>query len=284
MSGEYTPARRRSGRRTHGGRADTDPDSGSQEPGESVYESGVTRELGETELAQPAWSQSWQSDDPEPTRARKKRGRRYGESGGRVGLYEDPEAGHERLGRPGATDKPAHEDPEAKAREICLRQLSFAPKTRSQLKEALLKREIPEDVADAVLSRYADVGLIDDAAFARAWVESRHHSKGLAGRALKAELRRRGVADDDIKDAVATLDPEAEVETARRLVEQKLPGTRGKPADVRTRRLAGMLARKGYSPGLAFRLIREALEAEGAEQADTLDALDTLGDLPPDDL
>jgi regulatory protein len=181
-------------------------------------------------------------------------------------------------------EKPAHEDPEAKAREICLRQLSFAPKTRSQLKEALLKREIPEDVADAVLYRYADVGLIDDAAFARAWVESRHHGKGLAGRALKAELRRRGVADEDIKDAVATLDPEAEVETARRLIGQKLPGTRGKPADVRTRRLAGMLARKGYSPGLAFRLIREALEAEGTEEADALDALDTLGDLPPDDL
>jgi regulatory protein len=284
MSGEYTPARRRSGRRTRGGRADTDAAFGSREPGEGVYQPGVTQEAGETELVQPAWSESWQSDDPEPSRSRKRRGRRYGGSGGRVG-NEDPEAGQESSGRPGAAEEPAaHEDPAAKAREICLRQLSFAPKTRSQLKEALLKREIPEEVADSVLSRFADVGLIDDAAFAKAWVESRHHSKGLAGRALKAELRRRGVADDDIKDAVATLDPEAEVETARRLIEQKLPGTRGKPADVRTRRLAGMLARKGYPPGLAFRLIREALEAEGTEEADALDALDTLSDLPPDDL
>jgi regulatory protein len=259
MSGEYTPARRRSARRTRGGRADTDPDSGSRGPGAGVYQPGLTREPGETELAQPAWSQSWRSDEPE--------------------------AGTGSPRALGAAEKAAsREDPEAKAREICLRQLSFAPKTRSQLKDALLKREISEDVADAVLSRFADVGLIDDAAFARAWVESRHHSKGLAGRALKAELRRRGVADDDIKDAVATLDPEAEVETARRLIEQKLPGTRGKPADVRTRRLAGMLARKGYPPGLAFRLIREALETEGAEEPDALDALDTLSDLPPDDL
>src|ERR1700742_1465820 len=140
MPGEYTPARRRSGRRTRGGRADAEFDPAAQEAGEGARQPGVIQEPGETELAQPAWSQSWQSDDSEPARARKKRGRRYGESGGRAGRDEAPEAGQE---RPGARDKPAHEDPEAKAREICLRQLSFAPKTRSQLKEAILKREIP---------------------------------------------------------------------------------------------------------------------------------------------
>jgi len=159
------------------------------------------------------------------------------------------------------------DDPEARAREICLRLLTLAPRTRAQLADALRKRGIPDTVAAGVLDKYADVGLIDDAAFARAWVESRHYSRGLAGRALAAELKQRGVDSGEIRDAVEELGPDAEVATARKLVAQQLAGTRGQPAQARTRRLAGMLARKGYPPGLAFRVIREAMEAEGADGA-----------------
>jgi regulatory protein len=155
-------------------------------------------------------------------------------------------------------------DPEARAREVCLRLLTLAPRTRAQLADALRKRGIPGDTADEVLSRYEDVGLIDDAAFARAWVESRHYSRGLAGRALSAELKQRGVASDEIRAAIdEQLGPDAEVSAARQLVAGKLAATRGLPSEQRTRRLAGLLARKGYPAGLAFRVIREALEAEG---------------------
>jgi regulatory protein len=160
------------------------------------------------------------------------------------------------------------EDPEARARQVCLTLLTFAPRTRAQLSAALRKKGIPDGVADEVLARFEDVGLIDDAAFARSWVESRHYSRGLAGRALSAELKQRGVAADEIRAALdEQLSPDAEAAAARRLVERKIPGTRGLPADQRTRRLAGMLARKGYSPGLAFRVIKEALEAEGESAA-----------------
>ena len=156
------------------------------------------------------------------------------------------------------------EDPEARARQVCLRLLTLAPRTRAQLAEALRKRGIPDEAAGEVLSRFADVGLIDDAAFARAWVESRHYSRGLAGRALSAELKQRGVAADEIRAAIdEQLGPEAEVSAARRLIERKLASTAGLPPEQRTRRLAGLLARKGYPAGLAFRVIREALEAEG---------------------
>jgi regulatory protein len=155
-------------------------------------------------------------------------------------------------------------DPEARARQICLRLLTLAPRTRAQLAEALSKRGIPAEAADAVLDRFTGVGLIDDAAFARAWVESRHYSRGLAGRALRAELRQRGVDDGQIRDAIDDLGPDAEVATARRLVQQKLASTRGLAPEARIRRLAGTLARKGYPAGLAFRVIREAMEAEGA--------------------
>ena len=147
---------------------------------------------------------------------------------------------------------------------MCLRLLTLAPKTRAQLADALRKRGIPDEAADQVLSRFEDVGLIDDAAFARAWVESRHYSRGLSGRALSAELKQRGVAAEEIRAAIDDqLGPEAEVSAARRLVDRRLASTRGLPSEQRTRRLAGMLARKGYPAGLAFRVIREALEAEG---------------------
>ena len=158
-----------------------------------------------------------------------------------------------------------------RARQICLRLLETAPRTRAQLAQALRRRGVPDEAAEAVLARFTDVGLIDDAGFARAWVESRHYSRGLSRRSLSAELRRQGIETEEIREAVDTLDPEQEVATARRLVEQKMAATRGQPAEARVRRAAGMLARKGYPPGLVFRLIKEVLEQEGSRDALDLD-------------
>jgi len=161
---------------------------------------------------------------------------------------------------------PADEvDPATKAREICLRQLSHGPRTAAQLAAAMARKGIEEHVAHEVLERFTDVGLIDDAAFAEAWVESRHAGRGLARRALAHELRTRGVDTGIIAVAVAELDPERELETARALVVKRLAATRGLDTSARFRRVASLLARKGYSESLSYRVIREALEAEGHE-------------------
>ncbi|NSC24257.1 recombination regulator RecX [Streptomyces albus subsp. chlorinus] len=157
------------------------------------------------------------------------------------------------------------QDPVERARAICLRLLTGTPRTRQQLADALRKREVPQDAAEKVLARFEDVGLIDDAAFAAAWVESRHHSRGLARRALARELRTKGVDSAVIDEAMGGLDADQEEETARALVERKLRATRGLDRDKRLRRLAGMLARKGYSEGLALRVVRRALEEEGED-------------------
>jgi regulatory protein len=125
-----------------------------------------------------------------------------------------------------------------------------------------------------VLARFSDVGLIDDEAFAQAWVSSRHAGRGLARRALAAELRNRGVEEETVRDAIDSLAPDQELETARRLVARKLPGTRGLEPAARARRLAGMLARKGYSGGLAYRVVREALETEGQSADDLPETFD----------
>ncbi|MFJ8334247.1 recombination regulator RecX [Streptomyces sp. NPDC094437] len=161
-------------------------------------------------------------------------------------------------------------DPVERARAICLRLLTGTPRTRKQLADALRKREIPDDAAEEVLSRFEEVGLINDGAFADAWVESRHHGRGLARRALVQELRTKGVESTLIDEAVSQLDSEQEETTARELVARKLRSTRGLDRDKRLRRLAGMLARKGYPQGLALRVVRQALEEEG-EEADFLD-------------
>jgi regulatory protein len=166
------------------------------------------------------------------------------------------------------------------ARQICLRMLTSAPRTRAQLADALRRRGIQDDVAEEVLGRFADVKLIDDAMFATAWVESRHHGRGLSGRALAAELRHRGVGSEDIQAAVGHLGPEQEIATARSLVARKLAATRGQPVPARMRRLVGVLARKGYSPSLAYRVAREALEQEGVDLATAGVDLTELPDEP----
>jgi regulatory protein len=171
------------------------------------------------------------------------------------------------LGELGGATGDGERGPEAVARQICLQMLTAAPRTRAQLAAALRRRGVPDDVAEAVLGRFADVKLIDDAMFATAWVESRHHGRGLSGRALAAELRHRGVASEDIQAAVDQLGPEQEIATARSLVARKLAASRGQPTPARTRRLVGVLARKGYSQALAYRVAREALEQEGVDLA-----------------
>ena len=163
---------------------------------------------------------------------------------------------------------PAAQDPAAaqdRARQVCLDQLEYAPRTRAELAEALRHKGIDPAAAEAVLCRFTEVGLIDDAAFAERWVASRHRSRGLAGRALSQELRRKGIDEDTVREVVGGLDPETELQTARALVERKLRTTTGLSPEVRVRRLAGMLARKGYPAGLAYQVVREALAADGVE-------------------
>lgn len=213
--------------------------------------------------------------DAAPPRARAPRAGQPGsrpEAGGQSGRAEA-------AGQGGSWPEDAGPvSPAERAREICLRQLAIRPRTRAELATALRRHGIADEVAAEVLDRYSEVGLIDDAAFARAWVTSRHHSRGLARRALGSELRRRGVAAEAVGEALAELDGQTEAETARALVVRKLRTTRGEPAAV-VRRLVGMLARKGYPAGLAYRVVKEVLaeDERTAELAEQLDP-DALAD------
>jgi regulatory protein len=234
-------------------------------------------------------------DAAEPRRAFGRRGRRGGgelpdggdpnHGGSPHGDGEVPHSGGvswssddgSRADRGGRTrdrgrDEPPRSESEV-AREICLRQLAVRPRTRAELAKALLRKEISEEVIAEVLDRYDEVGIIDDAAFARAWVSSRHHGRGLARRALANELRQRGVDPEVAGEALEAVDDEAEAETARALVDRKLRTASGTP-DAIFRRLVAMLARKGYPAGVAIRAVKDALAARDAEAAEFAEALD----------
>ncbi|MDQ3424224.1 MAG: recombination regulator RecX [Actinomycetota bacterium] len=161
-------------------------------------------------------------------------------------------------------------DPESVARTIVLSRLTARPRTRAELEQTLAKKLVPAQVARGVLDRFEQVGLVDDAAFARAWVESRRTGRGLARRALAQELRRRGVDDEVAREALDEIDPEHETELARTLVRRKLRTTRALERHTRVRRLAAMLARRGYPPGVAIRVVREEIAAEGDDVGDRL--------------
>jgi regulatory protein len=156
-------------------------------------------------------------------------------------------------------------DPESVARKILLDQLAGRARTRSELAAKLAQRHVPDDVAGRLLDRFEEVGLIDDAAFAREWVAQRQEGRGLARRALAQELRRKGIDDEVARDALGVIEESDEVEAARVLVRRKLRSVRGLEPDTAVRRLVGMLARKGHSSGVAYRVVRDELGADLAD-------------------
>lgn len=150
-------------------------------------------------------------------------------------------------------------DPRDVARQIVLRQLAMTPRSRAELMQKLEQRGCAADVADDVLNRMTQVGLVDDEAYAQMLVRSQQAGRGLAKRALARELRTRGIEDHLAQEALASISDEDERDRARALVDKKLRSMHSLGIDVQTRRLAGMLARKGYSSSLTYTVIREAI-------------------------
>jgi regulatory protein len=161
-----------------------------------------------------------------------------------------------------------HADPESVARKILLDRLAAQPRTRHELAQVLRRRLVPAEVAERLLDRFEEVGLVDDAAFARSWVESRQSGRGLARGALAQELRRKGVPDEVAREALDEIGPEDEAAAARALVRRRLRAMERLDHRARMRRLTAMLARKGYPPGVAFAVVRDELGAATDPAAD----------------
>jgi regulatory protein len=162
---------------------------------------------------------------------------------------------------PPSTSESSRRDEQARA--LCLRLLTARSRTRAELADQLVKRGYPDDVSNRVLDRLAAVGLVDDVDFAEQWVQSRRANSGKSKRALAAELHTKGVDNEVITTVLAGIDAGAERERAEQLVRTRL--RREDLGDDNTRisrRLVGLLARRGYSQSVAGEVVRAELAAE----------------------
>jgi regulatory protein len=139
------------------------------------------------------------------------------------------------------------------------------------------RRGVSDEVAEEVLERLTAVGLIDDDAFAAAFVASARANRGLGRRALAAEMRRRLVDPDASDAALQTVSDDEEEAAARALVTRRLSSLGHLPGQVQARRCATMLIRKGYPTDLAFRVVDEILEGGDGSWFDGFDGGDHAG-------
>jgi len=145
------------------------------------------------------------------------------------------------------------------AKQVLLRRLSHAPRTRKELAKDLKDKDISDDVANLALDRFEEVGLINDQALASNYVSSQHERKGLGKNALRQQLRAKGVSDDVALEAVSQISDDQEFQAAFALACKKIRSLQRDDAKTQLRKIVGVLARKGYSSNLAFRVAKEVI-------------------------
>lgn len=167
-------------------------------------------------------------------------------------------------------DAPGQVQPQSEdeARQVVLHQLTLGPRTRKQLADKLRERGCDDDVAVRVLDRMSAVGLVDDGAYAETLVRSKQAGRGMSKRALAQELRSKGVDVDVVAETLGSIDDESERARAEELAAKKLRSMGGLEPHVQSRRLQGMLARKGYSSSVIYAVVRDAVNGAQEHQRD----------------
>jgi regulatory protein len=145
------------------------------------------------------------------------------------------------------------------AKQVLLRRLSNAPRTRKELAKDLKDKDISDEVANVALDRFEEVGLINDQALASNYVSSQHERKGLGKNALRQQLRAKGVSDDVALEAISQISDDQEFQAAFALACKKIRSLQRDDAKTQLRKIVGVLARKGYSSNLAFRVAKEVI-------------------------
>ena len=160
-------------------------------------------------------------------------------------------------------------DPYTRAKTIVYNQLAYSAKTRGQLRKKLQAEGFEAELIEPLLDKFEAAKLIDDAEYAQTFVAQKSRTKKLSRAALRRELAERGVRGEEAENALAQRTDEQERGDAAELVRKKLrPGmdlSDRAEKDKVTRRLLGMLARRGYSSSVSMSVIREELAAYGAE-------------------
>jgi regulatory protein len=137
------------------------------------------------------------------------------------------------------------------AHEAALRYLDYRPRSVREMRLHLQGKSVEPDVIDEVVERLSDVGLLDDHAFARYWIENRRDFRPRGQRALRMELRQKGVPDDIIDEALRVGQGHSEDEAAYQAAQAQARKMRTlDPAEFR-RKLEAHLLRRGFSYDIA---------------------------------
>ncbi|GAA2019673.1 regulatory protein RecX [Nakamurella flavida] len=234
----------------------------------------LAQEIAATARSRSTAGDDADEDEPDSADPRRPRGRDGGRRSRRGADSSAP--GH-------PEDDPG--DPAVLAKAICLRLLAISARPRAGLKQSLTRKGIPDEVAETVLDRLTTVGLIDDEAYAAAFVRTKHRDRALGRAGLGQELRRKGVDPELVSAAVAEIDPTAERIRARALVDRRLAAAMAAGPLAARRRLAGLLARRGYAPAVAYEVVGQAVDAyvrempaDAGETAEWSESDDPFGD------
>lgn len=145
------------------------------------------------------------------------------------------------------------------ARTIALDLLTYRQRSVQELREGLAKRNVPADVAEEVLERFGEVGLVDDRSFAATLVASRARFRQRGRARIRQELRAKGIDQATAAEALDQLDPDDELAGARAVAAKKARSLQGLDPQVARRRLAGALARRGFGSDIVTRVLAESL-------------------------
>lgn len=203
---------------------------------------------------------------------------RAGQGGGASGRLRDGRGGAAADSRDDRGDSPdsggsgqrsgQEVTPEARARDVVYQLLAVRARSRLEVQQHLKRKQVDDDLADSMVQKFVDAGLIDDAAFAEEWVHARQRHQGLGRKALGYELRHKGIDQQIVDEVLSSLGADEEEARARELVQRKLRSMNVSDDTAKRRRLVGMLARKGYAEGLAFRIVREEMELSDVDFPD----------------
>lgn len=145
------------------------------------------------------------------------------------------------------------------AKQVLLRRLSNAPRTRKELAQDLKKKKIEEDIAQIALDRFEELGLINDQTFSENYVSTTHERRKLGKKALKQQLRSKGVSEEIAIQAISQISEDDEFKAALALALKKIRSIQKDDPQSQIRKIVGLLARKGYSSTLSFQIAKEVV-------------------------
>lgn len=158
-------------------------------------------------------------------------------------------------------------DEQARIRQAVYRYLSYRPRSAQEVRIYLGRKDWDQTLCEQVIAECIEQGYIDDKAFAKLWVESRHTSKGLGKNRLRQELQKKGISPDDMEGVFAQIDEDEERQQAMELAQRRYLRIQTEPWPKIERRIGQYLLRRGYAPDMVYSILSQLRTQRRDEEA-----------------